>query len=286
MQTTRYSDPAVFLRKAGRLLSTAEARHNLMFGIAGTLLRRPDVYQSFSLWLTEHAGTSVAAATITPPYNLVVADATDEALADLARAVAAGGDRIPGVTANVPTVDRFVQLWSDLTGASAELKMAQGVFALGDVTSIANPPGRARPANPTDRLQLIEWMEAFQREALPHHAVVLEQVERAVDIRLTGRPDSDLWVWERDATVVSMAGYGSPTPNGIRVGPVYTPPELRGLGYASGLVSELSRWLLHSGRSFCFLYTDLDNPSSNSIYRRIGYQQVAESADYEFLYRG
>ena len=32
----------------------------------------------------------------------------------------------------------------------------------------------------------------------------------------------------------------------------------------------------------CILYTDLANPTSNSIYRRIGYRAVAEALRYRF----
>ena len=79
-----------------------------------------------------------------------------------------------------------------------------------------------------------------------------------------------------------MSGYGGETPNGIRIGPVYTPPEQRGHGYATGLVAEQSRSLLAGGRRFCFLYTDLDNATSNALYRRIGYRLVCESAEVRF----
>ena len=58
---------------------------------------------------------------------------------------------------------------------------------------------------------------------------------------------------------------------------MYTPPELRGRGYATALTAELSQRLLdgrlfEGGRRFCFLYTDLANPTSNAIYERIGYR--------------
>ena len=90
------------------------------------------------------------------------------------------------------------------------------------------------------------------------------------------------WLWEDDGTEVSLSGYGGRTPNGIRIGPVYTPLPYRGSGYATALVAAQSRWLLSEGRQFCFLYTDLSNPTSNAIYRRIGYEQVAESSEYGF----
>ena len=83
-------------------------------------------------------------------------------------------------------------------------------------------------------------------------------------------------LWE-DGAQVSFAAYGGPTPNGIRIGPVYTPPKLRGRGYATALVADLSQRLLDEGRRYCFLYTDLANPTSNAIYERIGYVRVGES---------
>jgi predicted GNAT family acetyltransferase len=79
-----------------------------------------------------------------------------------------------------------------------------------------------------------------------------------------------------------MVGYSGPTPNGIRIAPVYTPPELRGGGYASACTAETTRRLLKDGRRFCFLYTDLANPTSNSIYQRIGYRPVCDVDQYRF----
>ena len=88
------------------------------------------------------------------------------------------------------------------------------------------------------------------------------------------------------ASGFSASGYGGSTPHGIRIGPVFTPPELRGQGYATSLVAEQSRWLLGTGRSLCFLYTDLDNPTSNALYRRIGYRMIAEAKEVRFDPRG
>ena len=78
-------------------------------------------------------------------------------------------------------------------------------------------------------------------------------------------------------------GFGGPTPNGIRIGPVYTPPELRGRGYASALTAQVSQLQLDRGRRFCFLYTDLANPTSNAIYMRIGYERVCDSRELAFV---
>ena len=70
-----------------------------------------------------------------------------------------------------------------------------------------------------------------------------------------------------------------PTPNGIRVGYVYTPPGQRGRGYASALVAHVSQAQLDAGKRLCFLYTDMTNPTSNYIYQKLGYRRVAESIE-------
>ncbi|MBA3236059.1 MAG: GNAT family N-acetyltransferase, partial [Chloroflexi bacterium] len=88
-----------------------------------------------------------------------------------------------------------------------------------------------------------------------------------------------LWV---DGEPVSLCGVGGPTPNGIRIGPVYTPPAIRGRGYASALVAAVSQAEIDAGKRFCFLFTDLANPTSNHIYQTIGYEPVRDVDAYVF----
>ena len=61
---------------------------------------------------------------------------------------------------------------------------------------------------------------------------------------------------------------------------VYTPPALRRRGFASALVAAVSAVGLASGKEVCVLYTDLANPTSNSIYQKIGYRPVCDWVDY------
>jgi predicted GNAT family acetyltransferase len=86
--------------------------------------------------------------------------------------------------------------------------------------------------------------------------------------------------WVVDGEPVSYAGAYNFTPNGVRVGPVYTPPEHRRRGYAAALVAEVTERELNNGRAFAYLYTNLANPTSNALYQRIGYRRVGEAFDY------
>jgi predicted GNAT family acetyltransferase len=63
---------------------------------------------------------------------------------------------------------------------------------------------------------------------------------------------------------------------------VYTPPYFRCKGYATSCVAGLSRMLLKEGFTKCVLYTDLANPTSNSIYRKIGYRPICDSLEIKF----
>lgn len=75
---------------------------------------------------------------------------------------------------------------------------------------------------------------------------------------------------------MSLAGVTRQVVGMIRVGPVYTPPELRGHGYASAVTADVSRRAREAGADEVLLYTDLANPTSNSIYQNIGYRAVED----------
>ena len=78
-----------------------------------------------------------------------------------------------------------------------------------------------------------------------------------------------------------MAANSEPVEGVVRMQAVYTPPEKRNRGYAGACVAGLSGRLREAGHH-CILYTDLGNPTSNSVYRRIGYRAVAEGLRYRF----
>ena len=129
-----------------------------------------------------------------------------------------------------------------------------------------------RPYAEPDRELALRWLDAFGTEALPDSHP--GSAAGALAHRLED-PEGGYVFWE-DSEPVCIAGFGGSTPNGVRIGPVYTPPELRGRGYGSALTAALTQQLLDGGRRFCFLFTDLANPTSNSIYQRIGYRPVSD----------
>ncbi len=279
MDLVTYEDVPSFLEAARPILLPEEARHNLMYGICSMLVETPDAHPTFHLWTVVSQGEPLLAMLMTPPYNLVLGQPADpRALPYAARALREQDVDLPGVTGALPEVDAFAEEWRTLSGAARRLRMAQGIYAVRSVRASRPVEGEMRLAGVDDRDVLVEWFDAFVAESVPADAPH-QKTEEAVDRRLASK--GGFAVWE-DSEIVSMSGFGGETPHGIRIGPVYTPRRLRRRGYASALVAELSRQLLDDGRDYCFLYTDLANPTSNRIYVDVGYELVCESADYAF----
>lgn len=282
MKARAIADPDEFLTTTAHLLSD-EARNCLVLGVAGVIKTDPDTYPDGCMFLLEDDGVPVAAALVTPPRALILGDAgSKEAVAGLVRFAEGLSPRIPGVIGTRPVVEMFADRWASVTGEDVSISMNQGIFSLEKVIPPARPDGRSRRAVIADADLVTTWFLEFAREAMPHEENDRERIAEIVDTRISSVSPSGFWLWEVDGSSVSVSGHGGPTRSGIRIGPVYTPPEYRGSGYATALVADQSSALLADGYRFCFLYTDLANATSNEIYKRIGYIQVAESTHYAF----
>ena len=191
-------------------------------------------------------------------------------------------ESLPGVIGPKEPVARFARLWEERTGADAQIGIQQRIYRASATIQPEGVPGSMRTYEDGDRELVIAWVNAFVDEALPEAPP--EDAEGWLERNLSN-PDGGIELWLDGGAPVSFAGYGGLTPNGIRVGPVYTPPELRRRGYATALVAEVTHMLLDRGRKFCFLFTDLANPTSNSIYQRIGYEAVSDSDQWVFGHR-
>lgn len=280
MRLEEHAGPEEFLVAAGPLLDADEARHNLIYGICSVVRETPDVFETAHFWTVVGDGV-VGAALMTPPFNIVVARPLGEdALGFAARALHHQGVAVPGVVGGVPEVDHFAAAWEEAAGSSRRVRMRQGIYRAATVRMPVGVDGAPREVEERDRALVLEWKRAFEAEAM-HGDVVHSDDDSWFDRRLAS-PTAGMTLWEHGSSVVSSCGYGGQTPHGIRIGPVYTPPALRRRGYASALTAYVTQQRLDGGRDYCFLYTDLANPTSNRIYMNIGYELVCESADYAF----
>jgi hypothetical protein len=279
MEVVRAANVEAFLAIAGDFLEAREAEHNLILGISSQLASDPTAFDYPPYLATVVDGDRVVAAALeTPPWRVVLSMFDDDAAADLLTAdLATSG--LPGAVGPAAAAAAFAAAWERQTGQSTRLGRHERAFRLRRVIPPRSAPGRMLPMSEADRDIVIRWAQAFNEEA--QTGAPDQDWARMADrwLRRLGRT---LYLWHDEGRPVSMAGAGGLTPHGIRVGPVYTPPDLRGRGYASNLVAGVSQAQLDAGRTFVFLFTDLGNPTANKIYQAIGYEPVIDMDEYEF----
>jgi predicted GNAT family acetyltransferase len=281
VEVRRFATVPAFMAVAGGFLAAREAEHNLIFGICSQIEADPSQYPEPPYLGAVLDGDRVVGAAIqTPPWRLV-ASVLDDPGAAGAIVADLDGRAIPGVVGPSEATRALTTAWSERNGTTATLSRHERAYQLRKVQPIRPASGAMVLAQPADRAILRDWIEAFHEEAIGAGNAPRQDFDTMADrwIRRLGRT-AYFWV-DRDRPV-SFAGAGGLTPNGIRVGPVYTPAELRGRGYASNLVAQVSQAQLDAGRTFVFLFTDLANPTANHIYQDIGYEPVIDIDEYVF----
>ena len=280
MDVIRFGSVAEYLDRAGPFLEAREAEHNLIFGIASQVQADPTQYASSPYLAAVLDGDRIVGAALrTPPWRIVLSVFDDRAAAD-ALAADLVGEPLPGAVGPTGSTAAFATAWQARTGTAVQLTRHERAFRLRQVIPPVPASGHMVRADQEHRALLAAWSQAFEEEADTGPPTPTDH-DAAADrwIRGIGRT---AWLWIDDDRPVSLTGVGGLTPHGIRVGPVYTPPELRGRGYASNLVAEASQLQLDGGRTFVFLFTDLANPTANHIYQTIGYEPVIDIDEYAF----
>jgi len=279
MTIKRYNLASEFLDEVGKDLYSRAAVNNLMLGICERLVQDPKAYANplfIAVW--DQKDDLLLAAVMTPPHNLILAEGVDieGGLAPLIDYLLFNHIEIPGVIGPVQCAESFYNRWRAVSGKGGKGEMYQRVYELRQVHLPKLPSGHFRVAQLEDAPLIASWMQAFELEALnKDESLKQEWAEQFIQ-------KGNAFIWEDHGQPVSMAIKTRPLKHSATVSGVYTPQDRRQHGYASALVARLSQHLLDMGYEFVTLFTDLENPTSNAIYQKIGYRPVVDFRSYKF----
>ena len=279
MTVRSYSSINEYLDENLHFLEKKEAVNNLLIGIPSSLKNIKDLHP-YPVLLSVLNGNEVVFTSVqTPPKNLLIYGLEKScalAIEQLIDFILKNKITLPGVIGpkNIATV--FAEKWRVKKQAEWKVNFEQLVYRLDKMEKIKYVNGFLRKATMQELDFLAEWAYFFTKEAMGD-GDRKEAAERTKNTIKKG----NLFLWENGGKVVSMAGVSRPTRNGITVNYVYTPKKYRGYGYATSCVAKLSERMLEKYR-FCTLFTDQANPTSNSIYLKIGYKPIEEFRQINF----
>jgi uncharacterized protein len=269
MRVTITESASELAERAGALLA-ARPEHNVLATVLEIAERGTPGGGAVFAFAEGSEGDVIAAAMRLPPRRMIASMMDEATAAALLEEWLRADPDVPGVGGPSRVVRAMASEWERRVGGRSELVMAQALHALEQVIDPARPaPGRIRLAVEADRELLIDWTRAFlEGEGLSDDP--------------TGMVASrQMYLWE-DQEPVSLLGVNAPVGGAVRIGPVYTPLEYRGRGYATSAVAAASRLSLEQGARRCLLFTDLANPTSNRIYASVGYRRIADWEEMAF----
>ncbi len=259
-------DVEQFLAAAGDLMLAEPGVHTIVLSACENA--RAGVPGIRFAWWQEPSLEVTGAVSHLSPYPLFLAAVPDEAVAPLVEQLAP--TRVAGRT------DLAVQVAAAAArscGRTATVRFAERLFRLGTLT-VPDVPGTPRLAEEQDRSLLLGWHHEFVAET----GVIAGDGQASVADRLSY---GGFVLWEDEGTPVALAGHSRVAFGAGRIGPVWTPPEHRGRGYGGAVTAAAARRLVERGAWEVVLFTDLNNPTSNALYRRLGFAPVHDVAVLE-----
>jgi GNAT superfamily N-acetyltransferase len=267
-------DVDAFAATAGDFLRSRPVEHTVFLTLVDTLRRRGlRAYGSeapiFGSW-RPGGGATDGVLLQTPPHPMMFSRLPAGAVAAALDAVA--GRPLPGVNMMVADAEEFVAGWP----AEARPGLRVRLYRLETLIPPPPPGGRARTADASDRDLLLRWFAAFHEEL---DDVSETDYGAVVDDRLAY---GGITLWEVGGVPVSTAARSRLDAGMVRIQMVYTPRDHRGHGYAAAVTATVSQAALDQGAAEVVLFADLDNPTSNGVYQRIGYRPVLDRVVMEF----
>lgn len=201
-------------------------------------------------------------------------EGTDE----IARAcVAQSGRRVTGFAGPLEQVRRARRALR-LEGAPAAMDSSEALYAL-DLAALVRPPALlerrviCRAPLLEERDILYGWRHAYDLEVLGGRDTPEARQAAAAGID-AAMAEGNVWVAVVSGQPVSLAGFNANLPDIVQLGGIYTPPALRGRGYAKVVVAGSLEMAQQRGVTRAVLFTE--NPSAARSYEAVGFRRVGD----------
>jgi predicted GNAT family acetyltransferase len=178
----------------------------------------------------------------------------------------------PGIIGEKQTSLMYQKAYKEFCGKDMILEMNQRIYVCKQVLTDTKIEGVVRLATSDDYETLKYWANEFVSE-VEGYPVPMEESNQTLDRLLN---NDGVYVLVKDGVLLSMAARSRPWRNTETISYVFTPKSLRRKGYASKVVEVLTKIILQEKEQVT-LYTDLANPTSNSIYQKIGFKPYCDS---------
>jgi uncharacterized protein len=274
LKISRFIDASMMLSKVESFLLNEEHLNNLMLGL---LYRLRDTKNRFNdLYLVIENDDEQLIMLISGLYLILYANTLKIDIYENA-VIYLEENKIdyPGIIGPNDICDIFNRAYQKVTKKPLAVEMSQRIYVCSKTNPIDDEIGKIQLANPKDQDLLIPWMVDFL--VTTNEDASLEASQKRLSELIK---NEQLYLLVVDDQVVSMAATTRPFRKTISIGYVYTPIGLRNRGFATKMVKSLTDLALEK-YDFCSLYTDLANPTSNSIYQKIGYQPIGDSIVYK-----
>lgn len=274
MRAVEYENVATLWRDTEAFLSRDAANNTQALSAIARLLARGAHHDERYFAVRDDADETVVGAAVRVDSKTLFCSAMPEAAALLlGEFLNEHNVRLDGVVGECVVLDAFAKSFDHAHHVHGNMMLYQ----LMSGPNFGRAMGELRAVTMADVDLMVAWQRAFEIE------VNMIRVPTPIEERVAASiKDGAPVFWIDDGVPVAMAGARKLPASSARIGPVYTPPALRGRGYAQAIVAAAGTHVARDEPRTIFLFTAAENPASNKAYQRIGYVHIADHAHWIF----
>ncbi len=274
-----FQDSEKFLFSTENFLSSNETFYNLKLGIAISIRdKKIEISDPIYVGIYENEKILGCALRSNTDRPIAISNMPNYAIELLINFLLEKNITLNGVVGAVEPTIYFQTQWCQYKKINSKLIMHLGVYETQEIQPPINNYSLILGTNDNQEI-ILKFVKNFMSDCFTEKQYTDEEILKITERHINNK--SIYLLKNNNDDIVSMAASTRGSKNSGTVSLVYTPNELRGNGYASIVTALVSQKILNEKKYVC-LFTDLTNPTSNSIYQKIGYQKIGENIHFDF----